>query len=867
MGKLKDFFKKKEAGLGSDRKLEEQLRQKYGAFRRLLADNQEVLEIITDLEEKTLGDYIFDMQYLRSNIRMLSEKVYSLIHLLNEISNLRYGELYGIYEKINQELTDLLAKKRKIPVDDLVLPFDRITLDKEESVGGKMANLGELRNRLHLAVPEGFAISAYAYKEFIGYHNLQKEISQHLAQLDINNLEDLILISRDIQKLILEKPLPPFLAEALKKSYQDLADKTGSEVSIAVRSSALGEDSRLSFAGQYGTILNVPFKNLEDKYREIVASKFTPRAIFYFIGKGFREEDIAMGIGCMVMVPAKVGGVLYTVDPSNPQRFEAIIHAHWGLGKTVVDGTVTPDIFWVSKKAPYPILKSTIASKEKMVIMNPEGGIQWIDVPLNHRDKPCLSEKTIGQLGQIAAAIEEHFGHPQDIEWALDEKDQLFFLQTRPLKIFTQTKVPPALDKSELTRFPILLEKGVVGAQGVGFGPVFIARQEQDLIHFPAGAVLVTRTPSPKCVTIMSKTKGIITDLGSSASHMAALAREFRVPTLLNTQNATQVLTPGLQVTVDATNCRVYQGKVEKLIEFFEEDSHNPFEDTPLFILFDKILTRIVPLNLVDPTEASFTPDHCQTFHDLTRFTHQTATQEMFSLSTSPLASSGDAYRLENEIPLEILVVDLGGGIDHTVKGKKVKLDQILSWPMKAFWQGILSMKWPGPKPLDIKGFASVVAQTATDSGGENRIYSEKSFALLSKDYMNFSIRLGYHLSTIEVLGGLGEDVNYIKFIFKGGGATIDRRNRRARLVATILGKLGFQVGQKLDLVDARLFHYPKEAMEEILYSLGKLTVYTKQLDMVMFNEAIVEWSIEEFFKEHCKTIGENNGWKNPDCR
>ncbi|MBA4395517.1 MAG: hypothetical protein C0407_18350, partial [Desulfobacca sp.] len=158
MGILKTLFHKREPGRKPDRKLEEQLRQKYEAFRHLLADNQEVLEIITDLEEKTHGDYIFDIQYLRASIKQLSEKVYSLIHLLNEISGLRYGQLYGIYEQIHQELLDLLAKKRHIPVDALTLSFDRITVDKEDSVGGKMANLGELRNRLGLPVPAGFAV-------------------------------------------------------------------------------------------------------------------------------------------------------------------------------------------------------------------------------------------------------------------------------------------------------------------------------------------------------------------------------------------------------------------------------------------------------------------------------------------------------------------------------------------------------------------------------------------------------------------------------------------------------------------------------------------------------------------------------------
>jgi pyruvate, water dikinase len=641
------------------------------------------------------------------------------------------------------------------------------------------------------------------------------------------------------------------LEEALNGDIQTLTAKTGKDITVSIRSSALGEDSRLSFAGQYATVLNVALNKIGEKYKEVLASKFTPRAIFYFIGKGFREEDIAMGIGCMGMVPAKAGGVIYTVDPSNPLGTEAIIHAHWGLGKTVVDGTVTPDIFEVSKEEPFQIRQSSVVHKEKMLSADPEGGLQWIGVPPDRRDRPCLSEETIRQLGRMATSIEVHFGHPQDIEWAMDETDQIVFLQTRPLKVFARKGIPSPQEVPDPSRYPVLLETGVTGAQGIGFGPVFVAQQEEDLIHFPAGAILVTRIPSPKWVTVMSKAKGIITDMGSAASHMAALAREFRIPTILNTQKATQILSPGTEITIDATHCRVYPGKVEKLIEYYEEESYNPFEDTPLFILFDKILTRIVPLNLVDPTEANFIPSQCRTFHDLTRFTHQTATQEMFSLSTSPIATAGEAIQLETEVPMEILLVDLGGGINPQSKGKKVKVDQILSWPMQAFWHGVQAMKWPGPKPLDIKGFASVVAQTSAEPGGENRVYSEKSFALLSKDYMNFSIRLGYHLSTIEVLGGLGENVNYIKFLFKGGGATGDRRDRRARLVATILVKMGFQVARKLDLVDARLLHHPKEVMETILQSLGKLTVYTKQLDMVMFNEAIAEWSIEEFVKEH----------------
>jgi pyruvate,water dikinase len=351
----------------------------------------------------------------------------------------------------------------------------------------------------------------------------------------------------------------------------------------------------------------------------------------------------------------------------------------------------------------------------------------------------------------------------------------------------------------------------------------------------------------------MNRARGIVTDLGSAASHMAAVAREFRVPTILNTQKATEVLTPGLVVTVDADNRLVYEGVVESLL-LQEEYRHNPFEFTSLFILFEKILARIVPLNLVDPYDPEFSAKNCRTFHDLTRFVHQTATQEMFNLSAASAKNEKQALVLESNFPVEIFLIDLGGGIREEGRGRRIKPEQIHSWPMRALWQGIETMKWPGPKPVDVKGFASVVAQTATTGGGDpEQVYSEKSFALLSRDYLNFSIRLGYHLSTIEVYGAEGVENNYIKFNFKGGGATVERRDRRARLIGTILERLGFQVRKKLDLLEASLTHQTREMLEKTLFALGKLTVYTKQLDMVMYNEAIVDWSIEEFFKEHLR--------------
>ncbi len=224
MVKLTDFFKKKDTSRPED---VESLRHRYGAFRSLLEENREILEIITDLEEKRDGDFLFDMQYLRSNVRRLSEKVYHLIQNLNEISEGGYKDLYPVYSRMREELEDFLSRRKKIPPDSPVLSLEEITREKEDSVGGKMANLGELRNRVRVTVPEGFAITAQAYKDFIDAHRLQEAISQRLARLDIDNLEDLIVVSREIQEMILEKELPPALQEAIDREIKSLVDRQG----------------------------------------------------------------------------------------------------------------------------------------------------------------------------------------------------------------------------------------------------------------------------------------------------------------------------------------------------------------------------------------------------------------------------------------------------------------------------------------------------------------------------------------------------------------------------------------------------------------------------------------------------------------
>jgi phosphohistidine swiveling domain-containing protein len=397
--------------------------------------------------------------------------------------------------------------------------------------------------------------------------------------------------------------------------------------------------------------------------------------------------------------------------------------------------------------------------------------------------------------------------------------------------------------------YKVLINSGVIACKGVGTGNAYLMNREEDLDNFPDRAILIARHISPKFVTVMNKTTAIVTDAGSATEYMASLARDFKVPTILNTKIATKLITSGMEITVDAINGNVYEGRVDEVIELGQK-KENLFKNTHVFKILEEALKKIVPLNLIYLRVDSFKPELCKTFHDITHFVNEVALDEMFKISNRPDVKEGEAVRLVLKIPLKIYMIDLNGGIETAAK--RITANNICSIPMNAFLKGMMSMKWPGPKPKNVTGFASVVAHIAI----EPSLYRDrgwgKSYALISREYMNFSIRLGYHLSTVEAYAGDNIDHNYIRFHFKGGGASIERRLRRTQLIKEILKKLDFEVDRIGDMLNARITRYQRSTIEEKLSILGRLTIYTKQLDMIMFSDAFVDCYLQEFMREYC---------------
>ena len=323
---------------------QEILREKFSHFRRLLENNNQALAAMADLEEKLTGDFLFDTGYLYNQVENLSSRVHEMIEALNALSQDRYSELKLVYQRPAGRYPARTGGGAGNTSDPYIFFLDQLNKEMAASSGGKMANLGEMHNLLNLSTPSGFVITAAAYQHFLHGSGLSKILEAKLQEADITNLIRLEAVSQELQDLVRQATLPEDLAQAITE-----AARTFGEAYISVRSSAVGEDTELSFAGQFATLLNVSPAEIIQHYKEVVASKFTSRAIFYWKYKNFSLDELPMAVGCLEMVPAQASGVMFSLDPHAPERNSIIISAVWGLGKFAVDGSVSPDFFELSR--------------------------------------------------------------------------------------------------------------------------------------------------------------------------------------------------------------------------------------------------------------------------------------------------------------------------------------------------------------------------------------------------------------------------------------------------------------------------------------------------------------------------------------
>jgi pyruvate,water dikinase len=815
------------------------VQQRFASFLSLLDANNRVLKLLGDLEEKAQGEQLYDLSYIRGRVSEIRAGAREIIEVMIALGGSEYEPLRERFSLIDVEVEAALSGTRPVVPGAYTLRFDELGREEAAVVGGKNAQLAELRSKLGLLVPDGFAISAWAYKHFIGANELQERIDKALAAVDIRRYDELVRASDAIQSMIVSSEVPQDLADEIRINVAEVV-RNSRTTRFALRSSALSEDDLLTFAGQYRSLLNVRGNEVVERYREILAGKFTPKAIFYLLSHAFRESDLAMCVGCISMVDAASSGVVYTCDPVHPEKGNIVINSVFGLGQLLVDGTVTPDVFLV-KRDGCEIVERQIAHKTQCLVMETGTGTTRQPLPEERREAPSLDEKSLYELSRMALEVERHYGAPQDLEWALDHSGRLFLLQTRPLQLLAP---PEGRRDPEVTGLQVLRSGGTTVCPGAGCGPVHHAASSDDLPGVPGGCVLLAPRPFPGLVSVLTKISALVTEVGGLASHTATLAREYRVPTVMGLPRLERLRT-GMMVTVDATDARIYKGEHQTIIRG-RWIARVPPEGDPLQRVLRRALANLSPLSLLNPEDPGFLIENCHTVHDVTRFCHQKAMQELFESTAGLREQRSVGLRLRSEIPLQMNIVCLERDAAKSRGRRWIEEDEVISLPMRAFWSGIKEEGWPSA-PNDMKGLAS--ATGPEERKGTRDGFSEDSYAVLGREYMVVSLRMGYHFTTVEALSSKEPSKNFINMQYKLGGATLDRRMRRLHLITEILSTLGFSNLSEGDSLDSRVTYLEQEAVLERLRLLGRLMIMTKQLDMALGSDTITEWYTKDFMK------------------
>ena len=472
----------------------------------------------------------------------------------------------------------MLIKKSKN-----ILWFKQISKKDVALVGGKNASLGEMYSKLTekgINLPNGFAVCAKAYWYFLKYNKVDKELKALFTNFNANNIKRLEVVGAKARGLIRQGEFPKDLEVDILKAYDQLTDfYNEKQLIMAVRSSATAEDGiDASFAGQHESYLNVRGKEaLLERVRDCMASLFTNRAIAYRAEKGFAQMEVALSVTVQKMIGSgeSSSGVMFTLDTETGFDNVILINSIFGIGEMIVKGKVTPDEFYVFKPTlpPVkikngfkPIIVKNLGRKNRKYVYGKTGGLEEVVVEKSQQVRFSITDEEILCLARWGKQIEDHYGRPQDIEWAKDAKSkELYIVQSRP------ETVQAMKDKNKYIEYDVKTNKkpiltGIAVGDKVGIGKVHKINDINKLSEFKKGEVLVTKMTDPDWVPVMRKASAIVTDEGGKTAHAAIVARELGVPAIVGTGSATSKLKSGELITVDCTeglNGRIFEGRVK----------------------------------------------------------------------------------------------------------------------------------------------------------------------------------------------------------------------------------------------------------------------------------------------------------------
>ncbi len=776
------------------------LRAKYNALKELLEADKRALEIIADLETHLYGRDLADNARIRWLLEELEHDVRTMVHALVRMNPSANRDLPSSLQDVCRALSRSCPPPTYDTSHPLVLALDQVAA-MPQLAGGKAAHLAAA-GMAGVPIPAGVVITASAFHLFLKANGLDQVIESRFREISLANQEAIIRVTGEMQERILAGLIPEELEHEFLRLVSAIMPGEGL---FAVRSSALAEDGHISFAGQYASELNVLPEGLLSAYKRVLAGKYCPRAVSYRITHGLSDADTAMAVLIVPMINHGVAGVAYTRDPACPAvGGEAIgVYAVAGLACELVEGIQTPDRYYLSRQV-----------QPNLLVGCRSGG--------------RIAAASLEQLGKYCMTLEEHFGSPRDIEWALDIRQQPVILQCRPL---CQEKEPePTLPGSEETSAQLLAGL-VCASSGAACGPVFRAEHGHDFPLIPQGSVLVTSTLRPSLSLFLDRTAAVLATTGSRASHLASVARERGIPVLVG--SGLERLPTGELVTVDAGAGTVSVGCLPSVLARVAKARDRV---AVMRQSFETLAGLSVHLHLTDPSASGFCPTNCRSLHDFIRYCHEKGVSEMFSLVQRGGRGMGRSRRLQTGLPLVMYVLDLGGGLRrHIPKHGDLDPAHVTCLPMSACWKGMSDARIAWDDALLHVDWQEFDRMSGGIFAKDSRLLA--SYAVISRDYLHMNIRFGYHFSILDSICGDIPGANYIQFRFKGGGTALEGRMLRLLFINRVLSSWGFTTTIRSDMLDATSWRQDLLSTRANLEKIGLLLAKTRMLDTRLVSE------------------------------
>ncbi len=826
------------------------LRRTYEAFKDLLRFDIQCHELMAEFEELYYQGRREDFAAIRVRYRKLSASVQGMLSALERMQPGRTSSLREYFIKYDFYAQMLLEPPERFLTPPYAVGHNE--LHPASLVGNKSHSLLRIQQAQQAEVPAGFSITVSSAAMLMAHNQLRPAVDLLLARMDTTSPASVAARSSALMTLVRSMEIPPELSEAVLDEYDRMAMAFPEDAPplVAVRSSAMQEDGRHSFAGQYHSALAVPRDNILGAYLEVLASKYMPEALLYRIHTGLSDEETDMAVLVMAMIDAAASGVAYSrIAAPDAGGDQLLVQSVYGLGQPLVQGEVLPDCFVFSPPEREEPGSVHSGCQEQGLFLR-HGALVFATLPQELRQKPAIKVEEAALIATQTRLLEDAFGQAQDVEWVLDSGRTLYIVQSRPLKHeentlqLSQVAIEDEVGEASGAELPEPLLTGAVCASDGACHGLSCHVDELDSLVSGRKYILVSRQIPPSLVRYLDRLVGVVCERGATTGHFATVCREFGVVLLVDMAGAVEKLPSGTEITVHGSAGTVYAGMVADILR---NKSQEPARDSSYHQKIHALLQYITPLHLTDPDAPNFKPQSCKSLHDIIRYSHETAVRTMFGLSDIASGASSRSRKLDSPLPVDVYLLDVGGGYAaHASADGALALGDLSCRPFIALWQGLShpEVDWDSHAHFDWKGFADISLADGISSGGAK---DYASYAVLSEDYVNLNMRFGFHFTLVDCLCGPDRRANYCQLRFAGGGGDYSGRSVRIDLLERILIRLGFLVRTRGDLLDARVEGFGVDELLALLVQVGRLLGMTKLLDMVVQEEHLQTYS-DQFF-------------------